>query len=95
MDLSGLISKKYRLQSDEEIEHAIAKEAETYAKEKAKEEADVLTSITDVRGPDGMKVVHAGSGFKANPEDLKKRYCADARKNFKEFSRVQKRSKIM
>ena len=42
-----------------------------------------------------MKVLHHGSGVKVDPNDVKRRFTVEARKNLKEFVRLYKRSKIL
>jgi len=42
-----------------------------------------------------MKVLHQGQGAKIEPTELKRRYVSEARKNLREFVRIQKRSKIL
>lgn len=42
-----------------------------------------------------MKVLHHGSGVKIDPKDLKRHFTAEAKKNQKEYIRLQKKSKIL
>ena len=42
-----------------------------------------------------MKVLHHGSGVKIDPSDLKRRFTIEAKKNQKEYIRLQKPSKIL
>jgi len=80
--------------TEEASERLIAKEAEKAAS-LTTVESSILNQVTDVKGPDGMKVLHHGAGVKQDPNEVKKRFTIEAKRSFKEFSRIQKRSKIL
>lgn len=84
--LKSLISSKYKILSEQEIDKLIAREAERSVLHN--NESSILNQITDVKGPDGMKVLHHGSGVKVDPSDVKRRFTIEAKKNLKEFVRL-------
>lgn len=55
----------------------------------------ILGQITDVKGPDGLSVLHHSTAVKQDLNELKRRFANEAKKSYREFTRVQKRSKMM
>lgn len=51
-------------------------------------ESSILNELTDVRSPDGVKVLHKGQGAKNEGQEIKRRFTSEAKRNLKEFMRI-------
>ena len=55
----------------------------------------MLNQVTDLKGPDGTTTIHRSTNTHQDMQELKKRYSVEAKKNFKDFLKIQKRSKMI
>ena len=91
--LKDLLCEKYYILSDKDVERLLQRELEKAFATQG--ESSILNDLTDVRSPDGMKVLHKGQGAKTENSEVKRRFVVEAKKHMREFMRIQKRSKIL
>jgi hypothetical protein len=48
----------------------------------------ILSQVIDVKGPDGMTVLHHSAPIKQDAAELRRRYTVEAKQAFKEFAKT-------